>query len=242
MNDKSESSCAQIRYTPTLNKVDKYIKSMMLNYPVFAKSRFTALNHLFLLNGNGYSWDEKGCLFLPNQKQQKSEMDFSDLDSNMTELEKKLADNNQEFTSKSLLAVRLAKLKRQYTERRLIAEDIDLYAVEHVLGEKEQYGVEWLRHFYPDSCVLTHAPFDSLDPEWASAAEEIMTIAKDAIWRFMGMYSERFSRERADPALLKKYDQIQSFLDRLDKTTGTKARNAEIDKILAEESIRNREA
>lgn len=48
------------------------------------------------------------------------------------------------------------------------------------------------------------------------------------------MYSDNFSREKADPKWLAVYDKIGLILDRLDKFTGTKQRNDEDAKLVSE--------
>ncbi|EMO9521345.1 hypothetical protein RJ634_003892 [Pseudomonas aeruginosa] len=225
-----------------LSKVDQHIKSMMLTYPTLFRSRLAALQHLFMTNGNGYEWNADGELVRLFESTRKQEMDYSDLEERKREVDRELAANHTGSLGR-LFAGRAAALKREFSERRLIEADIDLYAVEHVMGEDQQSGVEWMKHFDPQWCVMRDAPFGALNPEWAAAAEETMQVASSAIWRHLGMYHYSFDRAKADAKWLRVYDQLEQILDKLDLTTGTKKRVAKqnemakkmIDEILAEQ-------
>lgn len=225
-----------------LNGVDQQIKSMMLTYPTLFRCRLAALKQLFMTNGNGYEWNAEGELVCIFDAPLKQEMDYSDLEDRKQEVDQELAANHTGSLSK-LFAGRAAALRREFSERRLIEEDIDLYSVEHVMGEDQKDGVEWMKHFDPQWCVMQDAPFGALNPVWAAAAEETMEIARSAIWRHLGMYHDSFDRAQADPKWLRVYDQIEQILDKLDLTTGTKKRVAKqneiakklIDQLLAEQ-------
>ena len=220
-------------FVPKLNKVDQHIKSLMLTYPGLFKCRMDVLKHLFMVNGNGYEWDDMGCLaqrMSMNGEVSALNMDFSDLEEEQAELDKQVADNPTDAL-RSYYAAKQARLKRCFAERRIIAEEIDLYAVEHVMREDDKFGVEWLKDFSPNYCVLSDAPFEKLDPEWAAAAEEALMVARNALWRVLGMYSDHFSCERADRALLEKYDEINGLLDKLGVVTNRKAKEVQCDEI-----------
>ena len=45
-----------------MNKVDKTVKALMLNYPTLYRNRFSALNDVF--TSSNYEWDEDGCLVI----------------------------------------------------------------------------------------------------------------------------------------------------------------------------------
>jgi hypothetical protein len=120
-------------------------------------------------------------------------------------------------------------LFRKFRENR-----IDIFASNHVLREDDHYGVEWLRYFSPDWCAMKDAPYASMDKDWAFAAEETFEIIARSIWRFFAMYDDNFNRDKADPELMKMYDQVIGILDKLDKVTGAKAAEAEFEKFITE--------
>lgn len=217
-----------------LNKVDQHIKQMMLKYPVIMGSRMDALRQLFLITGNGYDWTADGCLDDGSNAEPVEAMDNSDLDRRQRELEEEEGKYPPSPSLNQMYASRRAQLKRQYAVRRLIESDIDLYAAEHVMGDNDKYGVEWLATFSPAFSAMGNAPYDALDPDWAAAAEETITIARTSIWRHLHMHSPFFDREKADPKWLSLYDELGVILDKLDATTGTKAKKARSLKALEE--------
>lgn len=224
-----------------LNKVDEHIKAMMLMYPSIIPSRFAALQQLFLSNGNGYEWNDKGELanrFDPPSHKTPGVMDYSDLDKRREDVEERLEKMCGEDCCAGLYQAWRCRLEHEYMVRRHIEANIDIYATRHVHGEETQYDVARIKHFDPDWCVLSlsysHKFPEMMDKDWALAAEEAMTIARGAIYRELYMYSDNFSREKADPKWLAAYDKIGLILDRLDKFTGTKRRIAEDEKLVSE--------
>lgn len=213
-----------------LNEVDQLIKSMMLTYPTLFPSRFEALKHLFMTGGNGYEWNAQGKLACVFDSHHQDKMDYSDLEGRQHEVDQELA-KKSEGSMYRLYAARAAALKRELSARKLIEADIDLYATEHVMGENVQYGVEWMKSFDPRRCIMRDAPFEALDLAWALAAEEIMEIARSAIYRHLGMYHESFDRAKANPKWLSIFDQLGQILFKLDTTTGTKDRMAKCNKV-----------
>ena len=75
----------------TLNSVDEHIKGMMLSCPALFPNRLAALKHLFMVNGNGYAWNENGELVGGNDQPPCGAMDYTDL----YERQEKLARNIQ---------------------------------------------------------------------------------------------------------------------------------------------------
>ena len=219
-----QSSADQIE----LNEVDQRIKQMMLNYPTLYKSRFSALVHLFLTNGTGMEW--KGGRLVPwhPEERQQSTMRYDDL---LERIEKNEADLREDvgFIRHLFLSRRVA-LKREMAVRRMIEEDIDIYATEYVMGENTQYHAQWLKNHDPEWCVLSvkntygHKFPEYMEKAWADAALEIVEIAIGALWRDMGMYSEHFREEQVDPRQLAKYRGYLAIKEELDKFTGWKER------------------
>lgn len=209
-----------------LNKVDTQIKQCLLRYPSLFKSRMDVLELFFMTIGTGYKWDAHGCLVSNDREPVVQEMHFDDLDRRRAHLEESQAAEGYREGLAGFYASQSAQLKRQFAERRLIAEDIDVYATEHVMGENRSYGIERMQRFDPAFCLVAHAPFESLDPEWAAAAEETMSIARSAVWRHLEMHSEHFDRATADQYWLAVHDQLNELLNRLGAITGTPDRNA----------------
>ena len=226
-----------------LNKVDSHIKRMLLSYPTLFKSRMDALSHQFLVNGNGYEWDDAGGLSSIGDPIRPLKMRFDDLDERQAELDRSIA-SDCHHSMAALFAARQAAIRREYSERLLIEAEVDLYATEHVMGENNKEDADWLRHYCPDYSAVQRAPLDRIDKEWALAAEEVLEAARLSLWRALAMYSEHFTRERADTSLLEKYDKTLTLMKRLDLVTGTSARTAKraaltgriIDEIIEEEN------
>ncbi|MGO3701160.1 MULTISPECIES: hypothetical protein [Halomonadaceae] len=225
----------------TLNSVDEHIKGMMLSCPGLFPNRLAALKHLFMVNGNGYAWNENGELVGGNDQPPCGAMDYTDLYERQEKLARDVATTRDPLFAQ-LNATRQAAMRRDLSVRKLVEQDIDLYASEHVMGEELQRGVDWLAHFNPRACVMQDAPYGHLHPEWAAAAEEVFEIARSAIRCHLGMYSPHFNRDNASHYWLQIDHQLMEILDKLDQTTGTKAHRARqteiakqvIDNLLAE--------
>lgn len=211
-----------------MNKVDQLIKQQLMTYPTLYSCRMDVLQKLFMANGNGYEWDAHGCLSC-DELSARTTMDYSDLDKRKEQLDRDIErDGASSPHLATLYAGRAAALKRLYAERRLIEADIDLYAQHHVMGENYKSGVEWMGNFDLNFCNLSSMPFASIDSDWAAAAEETVKVARNSIWRYLGMHSPFFERDNADPAWLKVHDALGEILDKLDATTGSNALEARL--------------
>lgn len=210
-----------------LNKVDAEIKQCLLRYPLIFKSRMDVLEHFFMTIGNDYAWDRNGCL-VSSPREPVQEMCFADLERRRLVLEELQREGNRREGMEAFYASQAAQLKRQFAVRHLIADEIDLYAAEHVMGENMSYSTERMRQFDPAFSLVARAPFPALDPQWAAAAEETMSIARSAVWRHLEMYSEHFERETADPHWLSVYDKLEEILAKLAVVTGSRERHAQI--------------
>lgn len=208
-----------------LSKVDAHIKSMMLRTPGLFGSRMAALAHLFLTNGNGYWWDEFGCLQPLREFEPRETMDNHDLYKRQSELDAE-READASGVLDTLYTSRAAALKREHAARALIEADIELYASEHVMGEDMRYSIVQIEHFDPRWCVLEGAPYERLDKEWALAAEEAILVVSSTIFRHLAMYSERFCAENADPHWMRIYKGVSGILEKLDPITGRSAKQA----------------
>ncbi|WP_427047195.1 hypothetical protein [Halomonas casei] len=138
----------------TLNSVDEHIKGMMLSCPGLFPNRLAALKHLFMVNGNGYAWNENGELVGGNDQPPCGAMDYTDLYERQEKLARDVATTRDPLFAQ-LNATRQAAMRRDLSVRKLVEQDIDLYASEHVMGEELQRGVDWLAHFNPRACVIS---------------------------------------------------------------------------------------
>jgi hypothetical protein len=228
-----------------LNKVDRHIKTMMMTYPAIYPSRIAVLQHIFLVNGNGFDWGSDGCPTMSSYGVPAvTAMDYSDLHQRISTVKEDIARETLEPMS-VLLNVRHARLHRELANRQMVEDDIDLYATNHVMQENLNFNASALKHFSTDWCLLSPRRFPQvMDRDWALAAEEMMNIAQQAIFRELGIYSPHYKEENADEKLLKMYREIGTILDKLNQFTGSKDKQAElnelssrlIDEILAEEA------
>lgn len=221
---------------PALNKVDQVVKSVMLTYPASYKSRMSVLKAIFL-EGASFGFDASGCPDLLHFGELKSEMDFSDLDVRREKLEVELAGECSPAMA-LYYAGRAVALKRQYADRELVAAYIDILSIEHTQGEDNPSNSTLISDFRVGANILQDAPFHVMDKEWAFAAEEVVTAARDGIARQLGMPFKHFNPEHADPRLLQIHSVLTGYLDRLDVITGSKASLAGLnelsDSLLAE--------
>lgn len=215
---------------PVLNKVDQVVKAVMLTYPVSYKSRMSVLKGIFL-DGGSLGFDADGCPDMSHFGSLSAEMDFSDLDIQREKAEADLAGDNSPAMA-TFYAGRAVALKRQYADRELVAAYIDILAVEHTHGEDHPSDASLIDVFRMGAANILHdVPFDAMDKEWAFAAEEVVTAARDGIACQLGMPFKHFTPERADPQLLQIHGLLTGYLDRLDVITGTKATLASLNEL-----------
>lgn len=218
-----------INAEPLLNKVDRFVKSVMLTYPVSYKSRMSVLKGIFL-DGSSFGFDADGCPDLLHFGALSPEMDFNDLDEQREKLEAALAGENSPAMA-TFYAGRAVALKRQYADRELVATYIDILAVEHTQGEDNPSNACLVGEFRVGTNILQDAPFHEMDKQWAFAAEEVVTAARDGIARQLGMPFKHFNPEHADSRLLQIHSVLTGYLDRLDVITGTKASLAGLNEL-----------
>lgn len=202
------------------NKVTDLVKGLMCTYPALYKSRLDVLINIFLRST--YHWGEDGCLRTDYAGPLRTTMDFSDIDALQAEAEGELKEDILNGYD-GLAAQRIARLKRERSERQLIADDIDLYAAHHVMGENYKSGIDWLKHVDLKYCSLADAPYDCMDVDYAKAAEEVVKIAARAVWEELGMMSPHYTRGNANAKLLKLHDGFEAALKKLDAITGSSA-------------------
>lgn len=218
---------------PAGNEVNRRIKQSMLNFPSIMPSRLAVLTQLFLANGNGMDWKD-GRLVDRHPSDVRDTMNFSDLDEREAEVVMEMS-SLEGSSMREFLQVRKIGLDRERMVRQHIADNIDLYAANHVMGDDVIYNAEWLRHIDPHWTALSPNNFPNvMRPDWAAAAEEITRIARNSLWRDLGMYSEHFNEGKADPAKLEKYKGFCAILERLDQFTGWKERERHHDALMSD--------
>ncbi len=168
-----------------MDKVSQMIKEMMLSYPALFPSRMATLLHIFTVNGNGYDWNESGCVVPIFKEKRPKRMFYKDLDerdaSLKREIEYDLATYGEVTSWKSFWAAKQEAIAAERAQRKRRAKNIDLYASEHVFLEHMSLKLHSIRHFSPKYCILTEAPWGRIDPEWAAAGAETMKAIKTGI-------------------------------------------------------------
>lgn len=229
---------------PSLNQVDQLIKRVMLTYPVSYRSRMDVLKRIFL-DGASAGWDADGCPDLSYFGALRSEMDFSDLDLQRGGVETGLASKNGNLLE-MLYAGRAVALKRQYADRELVSAYIDILAVEHTQGEDVPSDADLVDDFRIGHNLLHNAPYQSMDKDWALAAEEVLTAACHGLSGALGMQFKGYNPDTANTRLVQILRLLTKYLDQLNSITCTKAAEGRrnqladrlIDEVLAEEASR----
>lgn len=109
-----------------MNKVDNYIKQLMLGYPSLYPNRFAVMKHIFCSNGSGYSWDKNGCPVLFHQEKQFNKMDMK-IEKELLKKYKKGYDDPHEAMSDFYLA-NVIQVKKVLSDYRWREKNIDLIA------------------------------------------------------------------------------------------------------------------
>lgn len=166
--------------TSELNKVDRHIKQMMLQYPSLFPSRIKCLSHLFLTNGNGYRWDEQGCLVSYDNDQPVDKINYNDLDYLKEQ-------RNKHRSSPFVITDYYQFLDVESEQERLVRQfretHIDLFCRFHKIGEDFTYSD--LNHFSVQWSAFRDAPYGNIDPDWEEVMKETIHMIKYAfnlIW------------------------------------------------------------
>ena len=227
---------------PELNKVDKLVAELMINYPLSYETRAKALFGIFF--SNSYYWTKDGCLTHSYQKQKCFEgaIDTSDLDQADAAWNK-----DEEFD----IAIRLRNELERRT-RLFKAENIEYFATMNDDKKYEYYDIsKW--NLDSQYNVIARVPFGSIDADWLNAAEEIIS---NLLITFNYVYSLHYdnplkSETAPEPSMFSRmpedlqrnYTFLKTIEDKLEAQSGKKARMAEfwqshgkaiLDEVIAE--------
>lgn len=214
-----------------MDKVSVFVREKLLQYPTLYENRLQVLCHLFMVNGNGFDWDENtGCPveWADDGRRSKTKMYYADL-------KKKIKNSEESLKEYDLDLYRfwIAEAKQEIAARKHRAKHIDLYAVYN----NDNFKYEHLDRFSPEWSLFGTAPYGKIDPEWARAMEEVIEkimYAFNTIWH---LHLDRPSKgaKLPSPSMFsrmpqewqKKYNEIAAYRDKLDEQTGTRKNRAE---------------
>lgn len=217
---------------PTLNNVDALVKGVMLTFPSQFTCRMDVLQAIFLEPCEAGL--EAGSPDLACFGDLRTEMNYSDLDALQSHCD--IVEANNGGPGAAFHAGRLINYKRLRQDRDLVAEYIDVLAVEHTRGEKFPTSSKLTQRFRVNGCLLDSVDITALDKDWALAAEEVVTAALCGLAYELGMASPFYKSESSPTKPLAMHRHLKAYLDQLDIVTGTKARLAEME-VLADELI-----
>lgn len=216
-----------------MNKVNKHIKQMMLQFPSLFPNRIKCLRQLFLVNGNGYDWDENGCLvswsYENDRVRAEDKMHYDDLDTRANDLDDLLgkSEATSDIRKFQKLTDEKERLDRQFREKH-----IDLLCQFHDTWDNFTYAD--LQHFDPRWSAFRDAPYGNIDSDWLRVMEETVGKIKYAfnvIWSLH--YDNPLRGEKApEPSMFsrmpenfqKLYTDICEIEDKLEAQSGSKAR------------------
>lgn len=221
-----------------MNKVDQHIKRMMLQYPSLFPNRIKCLRQLFLVNGNGYDWDENGCLTdscgsYDNRPEDK--MRYDDLDTRNDDLAKILGEDDKVDTLSDIRKFQKLRDVKERLDREFCEQHIDLMCQFHDTWDNFSYAD--LQHFDVRWSAFHDAPYGNIDAVWLSAMEETVNKLKYAfnlIW-FLHFDNPLRGEKQPEPSMFsrmpekfqKMYTEIQEIEDKLEAQSGSKARAKE---------------
>lgn len=224
---------------PELSDVDLFVKRVMLTFPSQFTCRMDVLQAVFLEPCEAAL--DAGKPDLTSFGDLRTEMNYSDLDALHSHCD--IVGASGIASGATFHAGRLINYKRLRQDRDLVAEYINVLAVEHTRGEKFPTSSKLTQRFRVNGCLLDSVDICTLDLNWALAAEEVVTAALCGLAYELGMASPFYQEETAPAKPLAIHRHLKAYLDQLDTVTGTKARLSEmgiladelIDEILAEE-------
>lgn len=218
-----------------MNKVDRHIKKMMLQFPSLFPNRIKCLRHLFMVNGNGYDWNDEGCLvewtYEGDRTRPADKMNYSDLDQRQDDLSKFYDEHEclRDIQKFRRLHDEKERLDRQFREK-----NIDLLCRYHDTYDNFTYAD--LQHFDPRWSAFHDAPYGNIDIDWLTAMEETITKIKYAFNQVWSLYYDHplKGEKTPEPSMFsrmpekfqKLYADICEVENKLDKQSGRRERMA----------------
>jgi hypothetical protein len=159
-----------------MDKVDLHIKQMMLQYPSIFPTRLSCLKHLFLVNGNGYDWDETGCLvpWRSTYDRANDQMHYADLDRREDDTVFDSIISQSDLKDHPLVAFHKLENDKERLDRQFREQHIDLFCQCH--GTYDNFKYEDLVNFEVRWSAFNLAPYGYIDIDWLAAMEE--TVSK----------------------------------------------------------------
>lgn len=227
-----------------MNKVDSHIKRMMLQYPTLFKTRRDCLAHLFLVNGNGYDWDENGCLVesYSTYDRASDKMRYDDLDKDPNDEIPKVPGLETFYAFRSIMKEK-ERMDREFREKHI---DILCQMDENIGG----FSYEKLDNFDPEWSKFRNAPYGKIDSDWLKAMEEVVKTIKysfNMIWH-LHYDSPIRGEKKPEPSMFSRmpeqwqtvYIKVLEIEEKLEAQSGSKAKanalwNKMKDKVLKDE-------
>lgn len=229
-----------------LNKVDQRIKQMMLQYPSLYPNRIKCLRQLFLTTGNGYEWDDNGCLVLASSRRPHrpadtaaglpsppadGKMQYDDLDELLNLIEKLYGPaSDVQHIAYQKLTYEKERLDRQFRETH-----IDLLCQFH--DTWDNFTFPDLKQFDPDWSAFRDAPYGNIDADWLCVMEETVSKIKYAFNLIWSLHLDNPPRgeKMPEPSMFsrmperfqKTYTAICEIEDKLEAQSKSKARAKE---------------
>jgi hypothetical protein len=212
---------------PAQNNVDVFVKGVMLTFPSQFTCRMDVLQAVFLEPCDAGL--DAGKPDLSSFGDLRSDMNYSDLDGLFNQCD--IVEANSSGPGAYFHAGRLINYKRLRQDREIVAEYIDVLAVEHTRGENFPTSSKLTQRFRANGCLLDSVDISTLNLNWALAAEEVVTAALSGLAYELGMGSPFYKEKTASAKLLAMHRHLNGYLDNLDTVTGTKARVADMERL-----------
>lgn len=210
-----------------MNKVDQHIKQMMLQYPSIYPNRLACIRQLFLVNGNGYDWDNDGCLvpWRSPYDRASDRMHYDDIEPNDSVTS--LLGKDSSIGKFHALSDVKERMDRQFRE-----EHIDLLCQFHDTYDNFRY--EHLVNFDVAWSAFRDAPYGSIDADWLAVMEETVNKIMYSFNIIWGMhYDNPLKGEKLpEPSMFsrmperwqKLYTDMKEVEAKLEAQSGSKAR------------------
>lgn len=200
-----------------MNKVDRVVKNLLLEYPTLYKTRTDVLYNIFFCNGAGYEWDDQGCIYNRFGTPSPEAMKFDDLDSREAELAEDIAKNADVPYMKGFYLMQKAEIETERATRKIRETYIDVYASEKGSDARISYGM--LDHFYVSEWgILATAPYGNIDKDWLAALDEILDVVRLSFNKHFSLhYDTPLKGEKApEPSMFsrmpEKFQKMWTFL------------------------------
>ena len=154
-----------------MNKVDKEIAKLMINYPTLYPNRLLAMKSI--MTTSNYYWDEHGCLVCDEEMGMDNTKALAKFQEKIDEAQKQLDENDADYMD-TLYKKYVLEAKIKLRNYEMVCENISVFASQYVYETDsyymQTYALGNLARYWGRSSIEN--PPKNVDEDWAKAIRE----------------------------------------------------------------------